>query len=548
MAFPFFEEFFGVTRGQFGKTTIRVALCGAAIWASRTSADAQSQEPRNDSVPAVVHGFVRDSMSKPVADAKVFLESSDKMQIGMNAAQTTHSDSQGAYRFVIFYGGSYILRAERNGCAGASVGPVNLVGKENKAVDLTLEPSVDAQGRNAPQPAGNGKLGTQTQPAFFDEPQFTVAGVTQASNSGGHGSDTVLRSTEALAKATVSLSDEFTKSQEAATAVSEAELKSAAERDPKNFDSIRKLCEFLAGEGKSAEALDCLQRATLLNPADGEVHHLLGTAEEKSGKPLEAVREYQRAAELDPSEENIFDWGTDLLKHRALGPANEVFVKGNRLFPKSVRMLVALGVSWYAQGSYDQATKCLGDASDLAPNDATPYLFMGKMLDAEINPSDEAVEKLARFAQLQPDRALANYYYAFALLKQSAAAGNDDHGRSALVETLLQKAIQLDPKLGDGYLQLGTLYSRRADYPRAIAEYQKAVTANPDLEQTIAEAHYHLSQIYVRIGDKAKAQEELQVHDGLTKKLKEDTERDRLTIQEFVVSLQNGSSAAPTQP
>jgi tetratricopeptide (TPR) repeat protein len=358
----------------------------------------------------------------------------------------------------------------------------------------------------------------------------------------------VLRSTEALAKATVSLSDEFTKSQEAATAVSEAELKSAAERDPKNFDSIRKLCEFLAGEGKSAEALDCLQRATLLNPADGEVHHLLGTAEEKSGKPLEAVREYQRAAELDPSEENIFDWGTDLLKHRALGPANEVFVKGNRLFPKSVRMLVALGVSWYAQGSYDQATKCLGDASDLAPNDATPYLFMGKMLDAEINPSDEAVEKLARFAQLQPDRALANYYYAFALLKQSAAAGNDDHGRSALVETLLQKAIQLDPKLGDGYLQLGTLYSRRADYPRAIAEYQKAVTANPDLEQTIAEAHYHLSQMYVRIGDKAKAQEELQVHDGLTKKLKEDTERDRLTIQEFVVSLQNGSSAAPTQP
>ena len=211
-------------------------------------------------------------------------------------------------------------------------------------------------------------------------------------------------------------------------------------------------------------------------------------------------------------------------------------------------MLVALGVSWYAQGSYDQATKCLGDASDLAPNDATPYLFMGKMLDAEINPSDEAVEKLARFAQLQPDRALANYYYAFALLKQSAAASNDDHGRSALVETLLQKAIQLDPKLGDGYLQLGTLYSRRADYPRAIAEYQKAVTANPDLEQTIAEAHYHLSQMYVRIGDKAKAQEELQVHDGLTKKLKEDTERDRLTIQEFVVSLQNGSSAAPTQP
>jgi tetratricopeptide (TPR) repeat protein len=212
-----------------------------------------------------------------------------------------------------------------------------------------------------------------------------------------------------------------------------------------------------------------------------------------------------------------------------------------------VRMQIALAVSWYARGFYDRATQCLANASDLAPNDATPYLFMGKMLGAEINPSDEAVEKLARFAQLQPDRALANYYYALALLKQSAAAGND-HERSALVEPLLQKAVQLDPKLGDGYLQLGTLYARRADSARAIAAYQKAVTANPDLEQTIAEAHYRLSQMYIRTGDKTKAQEELQVHDQLTKKLKEDTELDRRTILEFVVSLQKGSSAAPHQP
>ena len=50
----------------------------------------------------------------------------------------------------------------------------------------------------------------QTKPAadwlpkifqFFDQPQFAVAGVTDTTNLGGHGSDTVVRTRETLAKA-----------------------------------------------------------------------------------------------------------------------------------------------------------------------------------------------------------------------------------------------------------------------------------------------------------------------------------------------------------
>ena len=79
--------------------------------------------------------------------------------------------------------------------------------------------------------------------------------------------------------------------------------------------------------------------------------------------------EYQRAAELDPSEPYFFDWGSELLLHRAVEPAIEVFSKGNRLFPHSARMLVALGVAWYSNGSYDQAAQRLCEASDLNPDD-----------------------------------------------------------------------------------------------------------------------------------------------------------------------------------
>ena len=61
--------------------------------------------------------------------------------------------------------------------------------------------------------------------------------------------------------------------------------------------------------------------------------------------PLAAVREYQRAVELDANEPNLFDWGAELLVHRAVEPAIEVFTKGNRLYPQSSRMLLGLAAA-----------------------------------------------------------------------------------------------------------------------------------------------------------------------------------------------------------
>ena len=157
-----------------------------------------------------------------------------------------------------------------------------------------------------------------------------------------------------------------------------------------------------------------------------ELHHLLGDVQEKLGNSLEAVREYQRAAELDPSEAYLFDWGSELLLHHAPEPALEVFTKGNRLFPHSVRMLIGLGAAWFARGSYDQAVQRICEASDLNPTDSMPYLFLGKMQSAETAPSEKIVERLHRFVTQQPENAEANYYYAVGLWK--LRRGSAGHG------------------------------------------------------------------------------------------------------------------------
>jgi tetratricopeptide (TPR) repeat protein len=167
-----------------------------------------------------------------------------------------------------------------------------------------------------------------------------------------------------------------------------------------------------------------------------------------------------------------------------------------------------------------------------------------------------SAERFARFAQLQPDNALANYYYAVGLAKesgkQSAGSEDSDAERSGRVEGLLQKAVHLDPKLGAAYLQLGILYSQRKDFSRAIAAYQKAIEVSPkevgsQLDQTLEEAHYRLAQAYQRTGDKTKAQAELEVHRQLAMTTQEDAERKRHEIQQFVISLRGENSGSPPQ-
>ncbi len=337
-----------------------------------------------------------------------------------------------------------------------------------------------------------------------------VAGVADTSNLGGHGSDTVVRTKAALAKDTVSLT----------------------KPDASDVST------------KSSSDANSLREALKREPQNAELHHSLGLAEEKLKHPLESVREYQRAAELNPSEPYLFDWGAELLAHHAPEAAIEVFTKGNRLFPSSTRMLIGLGVAWHAHGSYEQAADCVCAASDLNPNDAAPYLFLARMYSAGTIQSPGVVDRLGRFARLHPENALSSYYYAFALWRR--AKGAADAAVVTQVQSLLEKATRLDPKLGLAYLLQGVVDSDLGDWSKAIAAYEKAIDASPQLE----EAHYRLAQAYRRVNEKGKAQRELRIYEQLSKSAAEQAERERHEILQIVVAMRdaNTGSAEPAKP
>ena len=116
----------------------------------------------------------------------------------------------------------------------------------------------------------------------------------------------------------------------------------ALDLEPHDYDANHNLGEFYLQTGKIAQATPFLEEAQRITPASydngydlaqayfatgrlspatqlvqrlvqqrdtGELHNLLGQIEEKDGKFVEAANEFEVAAHMDPSEENLFDLG-----------------------------------------------------------------------------------------------------------------------------------------------------------------------------------------------------------------------------------------------
>jgi len=350
------------------------------------------------------------------------------------------------------------------------------------------------------------------------------------------------------------------------------QFRKAVELEPRSFDTNHNLGESYVRAGKVAEATPFLEKAQQINPSSydngydlslayiqtarlrdsrqliqdllkrkntAELHNLLGEVEEKDGNFVAAANEYEIAAHMDPSESNLFDWGGELLLHRTLGPAVEVFRQASDRYPASQRLRIGLGMALYARGNYDDAVKSLLRAADLNPSDPGCYLFLSKAYDSSPSQADEVIRRFRRFAELQPHNALALYYYAMGLWKGKRA---QDPGLDLRqIESLLKKSLALDPQLAEAHLQLGNLYYDQGEYAEAIPEYVRALELNSDL----ADAHYRLGQAYVRTGEKDRAQEQFQVYQRLREQHLAEIDKQRAEIRQFVYSAKDSPSAKP---
>ncbi|HKR29798.1 MAG TPA: tetratricopeptide repeat protein, partial [Terriglobales bacterium] len=342
---------------------------------------------------------------------------------------------------------------------------------------------------------------------FDDKPNFSIAGVTDWSGAGGHGSETGLRTSEALTRQTLALSSSTTNDGEPVSANGESE---AALRDER--EQIQK---SLAGGDQA------------------DLHRKLGDMDERLKDPVAAEHEYEQAVHMDPSEANYFTWGTELLFHRASAAAVQVFDKGIAAHPKSARLHAGVAAALYANGSVEQAMASACRASDLEPDRVEFYAFLAEMEKTATSTSPCIAQDLKRFLTLQPENALANYYYAMTLWNEQRTSPSSP--QVANVERLLEKALSLDSHFGEAFLQLGLLREQNGEAEQAVSDFQSCIAASPDS----AECHYRLGLAYRRQGEAAKADAEIRKYQQAQSAENADIERKRNSLRQFLVVLKD---------
>jgi tetratricopeptide (TPR) repeat protein len=364
----------------------------------------------------------------------------------------TRTGEDGCYTFKSLPTGAYTVTAEAPGFERQSRSKVPLGGSRPVVVDFSLQKSRPDGARTAEAQSTGQKLGEFN---YYDRPEYKAGSLNAASPASGYSA--------------------------------------AAEAD--SYDLI---LAYVQGEGSVVAERSAARGRGTASPDAGNVEPLQPRAE-ASAEPGEASDAW--------NENQFFSQGSELLLHREFAPAAATFERAVARYPDSPKLQTGLGVAWFALAQYDRAVKALIRATELMPSDPRPYLLLGRAYSASSSENDEVTKRLEHLIELEPRNAQAHYYYALSLWKGERASQAD----LPQVEEHLKNAIALDPQMPEAHLELGALDAQQSRYPLAVQEYQAAIRLKPDL----ARAHYRLAQAYLRTGDKAAAQAELDAYQKL---------------------------------
>jgi tetratricopeptide (TPR) repeat protein len=278
-------------------------------------------------------------------------------------------------------------------------------------------------------------------------------------------------------------------------------LERAREAHPDSYDVNYNLAltRFRSAhyEGAAETLMSLLTRQ---KPA--EAYNLLGAVEEKRGRISEAVSALQKAAELEPRNEDFrFDYSAALLLYSGEQDVVSAFEAASRDFPASPRMQLGLGAAHYVAGNYEAAVQALLLAVKMDPDARPAYRLLGLSYETTPRMQSEIANVLEAYLKRHDDDALIHYHYG-SVLSTRVRSGEDLAGEAK--EHLL-RAIVLEPRFAEAHMQLGILAQEEGDLASSAASLRRAVQLAPEL----ASAHYRLGLVYQKLGQKENANAEL---------------------------------------
>ena len=232
---------------------------------------------------------------------------------------------------------------------------------------------------------------------------------------------------------------------------------------------------MLLREGKPAEAAQRLEAAHALSKSDLNAAVNLAFAYQQLGQQARALPLFVDViAGAQRSKQNLppsiyAAYARALAATGKLAQAATEMQVAVKSDPRNATLLGELGSIHAQQKDWPRAESEFQAAVALDPGAAMGHLRLGLAMQAQSKP--EALRELGQAAQLAPDDAQTQLEWGKAL----AGAGNDEQAAP-----ILQHVLALAPGSIEATDQLAQVYQRTQRVPEAIALYQKVLAANPD--------------------------------------------------------------------
>lgn len=353
-------------------------------------------------------------------------------------------------------------------------------------------------------------------------------------------------------------------------------LCSSPAQTPTGADSQREAAIALEQQGKLAEAADAWRGFLKAHPGSAEAYANLGLLEARQEHFAEAVPLYRKAMALNPAMPGLrLNLGLSLFKSGAMKEAAATFLPLLKSLPPSspdaLRVTTLIGLAQYGAGDYAGAVPYLKKATAADPqnlpfrltlaqsclwskqyqcvldvyheivtlNDesAEADMLAGEALD-EMKDKTGAVEQFRAAVKADPKMPNVHFglgYLLWGLLRFDEAAkefqaeldNNPNHAEALTyladsyiqsnhpekATPLLEKAIQINPKIELAHLDLGILYTDTEKKAEAVRELKIAEQLNPN-DQAV---HWRLGRFYKAMGKNQEAQAEFEKTRSLQK-------------------------------
>jgi tetratricopeptide (TPR) repeat protein len=248
-----------------------------------------------------------------------------------------------------------------------------------------------------------------------------------------------------------------------------------------------------------AECIQILEQLKSKNLQDGDLFALLGVANDRLGKPLDAYSAFEGGIRVDPkSESNYLNLAAISAHLGKWDAAVQSVTEGIRQLPRAYRLYLCRGLLYQKQGK-GESEQDYRRAIELAPHSPQPYEALA-LWQIEGGRPKEALKVLQEANRVAP-KDPGNYYLQAEALLRIGAPPNSPNYREAL--QALNVCVGLDTEFVYAYYDRGKLKLEAHDIDGSITDLEKARVLNPESTEVL----YKLAQAYQKAGRRKEAAE-----------------------------------------